>query len=73
MRDVSGGLRVTQRARITIHKNALPELQIEQTPDAIAVVANSAAVFDEQRLDRVGLKKSALQRAWPGHGSLNLI
>src|SRR5260370_8910460 len=49
--------------RFAFETNAMPQLKIEQPPDAIVVVAMLRAMFVEQLLDRFAPEVSAIQPA----------
>jgi hypothetical protein len=45
--------------RFAVEKDPLPELQIQQTPDTIAMIAMSSHVFIEQPTNGLSAKESS--------------
>src|SRR3954451_17889345 len=46
---------------LAVHVNPLPQFQIQQSPDAIVMVAITGPMFPDQLLYRAGFEESALQ------------
>src|SRR2546426_4381746 len=49
--------------RFAVNKDSLPDLQVQQPPDPIAVIATASTVVGEQSPDRVFFEQSTLQCA----------
>ncbi len=52
------------RIDLAIKKYSLPQFEIQQTPDAIAMIAMSGAMLSENLLDRFGAEQSACLASW---------
>jgi hypothetical protein len=50
--------------RFSFEADAVPQLEVEQTPDAIIVVAIAGSMFAEEFLHGGSFKKTAIHTAW---------
>src|SRR6266550_2285462 len=58
---------------LPVNKDSLPDLQVQQPPDPIAVVTMSSTVVGKQSPDRVFFEQSTLQRAALHQHTLQVI
>ena len=57
----------------TVDENALPKLEIEETPDAVAVVMLTRAMLCKHTLHDLRLEQTAFNRAWVQQQALQII